>query len=108
MTKITPPKYLEKPEKDFWSKMVAEYDIPDSAGLAQLEVACTAMMRARHCRDHLAAHGEILPNGRANPAMAAELMHAKLMLAALKQLGLDIVPPGVPGRPTETVKRVYS
>lgn len=98
---------LDPPEQAFRSKMTSEYSIVDADGLALLGVACVALMRSRHCREAIARDGELL-GGKAHPLLAVELQNAKLALAALKALGLDIVPAGVPGRPTETLKRVYS
>jgi len=87
----------------WWKRLHGEFDIDDSGAAFLLEAALHAFDRMNEAAGLVAEHGVCIVDRygqlRANPAVAAERDSRAAMLAAFKQLGLDILPPQRPGRP---------
>ena len=99
------PTHLSKPAQAWFRGLQNEYAILDSAGVALLTVAAESWDRARSAREAIDdAGGPICQDrfgqDRAHPAVAVERDSRAQLLAALKQLNLDIEPlRDGPGRP---------
>jgi hypothetical protein len=83
--------------KAFYSKVTDQYDLEPS-DLLILGEACNAWDRAAEAREGL-KRGLML-RGKVHPLVAVEARYIGLFLTAMKQLGLDIDPPGPIGRPS--------
>lgn len=83
--------------REFWRRVVSDYELPSDA-LLILRTAAEAWDRAQQARLEIAQDGLVL-NGRRHPAVDIEAQSQSLFLRAMKQLGLDIEPPGPIGRP---------
>ena len=100
-----PPKQLSAEAKRWWKKLVAEFGIDDPAGVLLLQTALEAFDRMRGCQQVIEAEGATVRDRfdqvRGHPLLAAERDARAQMLAALKQLNLDLEPlrdgPGRPG-----------
>lgn len=102
----TVPAHLNKPEATLWRRLVDEYGIRDSGGLAILQAAMESHARARRCREAIDRDGELV-DGRPHPLLLCERDSRKSYLSALKMLELDVQPAAAsPGRPTTTVRRI--
>ncbi len=106
MKKSTPktPPGLSAAAKAWWTKLTAEYQLEDAAGLLLLETALQAFDRMHQARDLIAVHGAVTLDRfdqlRPNPATTIERDSRAAMLGALKALNLDIEPlKDSPGRP---------
>src|SRR5690349_11405914 len=99
-----PPGHLSGEAKDWWGRIVREYGISDEAGLLLLQSAMESWDRVNECRVILKKEGLTVKDKyeqhRPHPAAGIERDSRKAMLAALKDLRLDVEPlrPG-PGRP---------
>lgn len=101
-----PPRNLSKGAKGWWNKLVSEYTIDDDYGLLLLETALHAFDRMNEAsavldKDGLSVtdrYGQI----KSHPAFTIEKDSRSQMLAALKQLNLDIEPLGKAGRPAKS------
>jgi phage terminase small subunit len=84
---------------------MAEYSIEDDAGKLLLQTALESFDRMRNCQAAIRRDGEMVKDRfeqmKPHPLLAAERDARSQMLAALKQLNLDIEPlrdrPGRPG-----------
>lgn len=87
----------------WWERLHREFDLDDQAAHFLLEAALRAFDRANEAARLIDEHGIAIKDRfgqlRANPAVAAERDARAQMLAAFRQLGLDIIPPGPVGRP---------
>lgn len=98
-------KHLSKPAQAWFKAIQDEYAINDSAGVALLTVAAESWDRARSAREAIdVAGGPICQDrfgqDRAHPGIAVERDSRAQLLAALKQLNLDLEPlRDGPGRP---------
>lgn len=101
---MKPPKNLGREAKNLWRKIQADYQISDEAGLLILATGLEAFDRMRQAQDILKAEGmttlDRFSQPRPHPAAAIERDSRAAMLAALKQLNLDLEPlRDGPGRP---------
>ena len=97
---------LSREAEGLKKRIMAEYDLAgDPAALLILQTAMEAFCRMRQAQEAIQKHGVIYldryQQPKANPAVAAERDSRAAMLAALKQLNLDveIIPNPGPGRP---------
>ena len=98
-----PPKDISAAAAAWWRDLLNEYCIDDSAGLLLLETACRAFDRMAEARAHIKKKGMVVADRfgqpRQNPMLAVERDARQSLLAALKQLKLDIEPPNPKGYP---------
>lgn len=105
MTEPKAPKNLSREAKDLWRKIQGEYAITDKAGLLILATAFEAFDRMRLSQEILKQDGmtttDRFGQAKAHPMTTVERDSRAAMLAALKQLNLDLEPlrdgPGRPG-----------
>lgn len=105
MKKNDAPKHLSTEAAGWWSKLSQEYDISDDGGRLLLQTALEAFDRMRRCQAAVAKDGELVMDRfeqpKPHPLLPTERDCRAQMLAALKQLNLDIEPlrdrPGRPG-----------
>jgi len=103
----TPPRGLSVAAKRWWREIEAEYGIEDAGGLLVLQSACEAFDRMRQAQAILAAEGLVTRDrfgqAKVHPAAIVERDSRAQMLAAIKQLNLDLEPlKDRPGRPMGT------
>ncbi len=97
------PAHLSAEAKKWWNAIVAEYcfETPDSTMTLQVVMEC--FDRANAARELLRKEGIVIRDRfgvpKAHPATVVERDSRMSMLRALRQLGLDILPPGKVGRP---------
>lgn len=101
-----PPKHLKAAGAGLFRKMIGEYGIADSAGLALLGTAAECLDRMRAAQKAIATHGEIVVDRygapKLNPACNLEKDSRAGMLAAFRALNLDLEPlRDGPGRPPQ-------
>lgn len=98
-----PPAGLSLAAKTWWAKLTDEYSIDDQVGLLILETAMRSMDRMAMASALVDQHGAVTFDKfgqlKANPACAVERDSRAAMMAALKNLNLDLEPLGKPGRP---------
>ena len=102
---IKTPGYLSTKAKKIWKKLVTEYGIDDSGGLAILTTGLEAYDRAASARRQIDDEGMTITDRfgaqKPHPLLACERDARSQWLAALKSLNLDIEPlrdgPGRPG-----------
>ena len=95
------PKHLTAESKKLWRKLNEDYEF-EVGQLLILEGAMECFDRMREAQKEIEAHGILVDSGRllrANPAAKAENDSKKLLLAHIRQLGIDLEPIGEPGRP---------
>lgn len=100
-----PPKHLSAGAKRWWRLIREEFDITDDAGKLLLQTAMEAFDRAVNCRTRIDEDGELVKDRfdqmKPHPLLAAERDARTQMLAAMKQMNLDLEPlrdrPGRPG-----------
>jgi P27 family predicted phage terminase small subunit len=105
VTAPQPPQALSKAARSRWRQLVDEYAITDPAGLQILEAALEAFDRMRAAQRTIKKDGATFKDRygqpRAHPLLVVERDSRAAMLAALKQLNLDLEPlrdrPGRPG-----------
>lgn len=100
------PRHLGPDGRALWLELQREYQIQDCGGLTLLTTASECLDRMRAAQKLIKEHGECTPDRygglRANPAVNIEKDARSGLLAALKQLNLDLEPLkhiGRPGRP---------
>jgi P27 family predicted phage terminase small subunit len=80
-----------------------DFEIEEAASLRLLQTACESFDRMREAQDLIKKHGVLVKDRfgqlQRNPATAVERDARSAMLYALKQMNLNIEPPGRPGRP---------
>ena len=90
---MKPPKHLKKAAKDMWSRLIEDYEINDSAGLALLESACICYQRAEDARKQVRREGLTIKDRfeqiRPHPCCAIERDSRGQMVAALRALKLS-------------------
>ncbi|RJQ72238.1 MAG: phage terminase small subunit P27 family [Desulfobacteraceae bacterium] len=103
-----PPKHLKADGRSLWRRLLAEFEIEDSHGLALLQSACEALDRQKEAAAEIERHGLLITNPstgavKANPAATIERDARASMLHALRALNLDTEdvekPFARPGRP---------
>lgn len=86
-----------------WQRLQAEYSIVDAGGLVVLTAACEAFDRMRAAQKLIAKDGMVAADRfgqqKPHPAVVIERDARGQMLAALKQLNLDLEPLKSIGRP---------
>lgn len=103
--KNTAPANLSAEAKDWWRRLVKEYDLADDGGRLILQTTLEAFDRMRGCQKAIKKDGEILCDRfmqvKPHPLLATERDARAQMLAGLKALNLDVEPlrdrPGRPG-----------
>lgn len=98
------PAHLSREAKAWWRKLTSEFRLDDTAGRLLLQTALEAFDRMRECQAAIGRDGAVVVDRfeqtKAHPALAAERDARSQMLAALKQLNLDVEPlRDAPGRP---------
>ncbi len=102
MAKIPPN--LSKEATVIWKSLASEYGIDDPGGMQVLKIYCEAYDRAAACRVKIDLEGMLLHDRfdqmKAHPLLTTEKDARSTMLAALRQLNLDVLPNyPTPGRP---------
>ena len=108
-----PPKGLSTAARRWWRQIQAEYGIEDPGGLLVLQSACEAFDRMRQAQAILKDEGvtttDRFGQRRSHPAVTIERDSRGQMLAAVKQLNLDLEPlrdrPGRPGGSPTLLRR---
>lgn len=100
------PTHLKRHGRDLWRQIQAEYSVNDAGGLALLTTAAECLDRMRAAQKAISEHGEMVMDRysqlKTNPACALEKDSRVGLLAALKQLNLDLEPlRDRPGRPAD-------
>ncbi|ANO50843.1 P27 family phage terminase small subunit [Woeseia oceani] len=92
----TLPATLTDEAASWWAKLVDEYAIDDDAGRLLLQTALEAFDLMRTCQQSVREDGAKVKDRfgqfKAHPLLATERDARSQMLAALKQLNLDIEP----------------
>jgi len=90
------PPQLGAEARRWWDRIVAAYEIEDEGGRLLLQTAMEAFQLMRECQAAIARDGLVTRGSkrqpRAHPLLAAERDARAQMLAALKQLNLDLEP----------------
>lgn len=100
-----PPLGLSKESREIWKKLIAEYGFEDQGGLELLKIYCQTSDRAKDCRKEIDKEGMQVKDRfgqlKPHPLLTAEKEARSIMLAALRQMNLDVIPnnAGV-GRPS--------
>ena len=99
------PGHLSDDARLWWKRITAEFDISDDAGRLLLQTALEAFDRMKSCQRQIATDGEVVRDRfdqpKPHPLLSTERDARAQMLAALKQLNLDLEPlRDRPGRPT--------
>lgn len=100
----SPPRHLQKPGRELFKRLVSDYHITDSGGLALLTTAAESLDRMREAQAAIKEHGAVVTDRygqlKNNPACTLERDSRNGFLAAIKALQLDIEDTkGLPGRP---------
>ena len=98
------PSHLGPDGRTLWRSIVADYAISDAAGLTLVTTVCECLDRMRQAQVLIEEHGACIVSDdgtlRSNPAAKVELDSRNGMLAAMRQLNLDLEPQrDHPGRP---------
>jgi P27 family predicted phage terminase small subunit len=97
------PSNLSAEAKKMWREIQGEYQITDSGGLTILCTACEAFDRMRQAQKLIDTEGMVSADrfgqSKPHPAIVIERDSRGQMLAALKQLNLDLEPIRDRGRP---------
>lgn len=96
------PKHLSPESKRTYRRIANEFDLgPDAENL--LRLALESWDRAQQARELVSKQGIITEHGKRHPAIDIEHNAYGVYLRAVRQLGLDILPPGPVGRPSTSV-----
>jgi phage terminase small subunit len=91
-----PPAHLGAAGAQLWADVVRQYRIGDGAGLALVTTAAECLDRLREAQAVIRQHGVLIRDRygglKANPAIAVERGARDGMIAALKNLNLDLEP----------------
>lgn len=86
------PKHLKAPAKKLWARLLTDFQIDDSAGLALLEAACAAYQRCEEARELVRREGLTMTDRfgqtRQHPGVAIERDARAQMIAAFRALKL--------------------
>lgn len=97
------PKDLSTAARGWWKRLHSEFDLSDEAAKFLLESALRAFDRMNEAAALIEKHGVCITDRyqqlKPNPAVNVERDARAAMLMAFKQLNLDVIPPGKPGRP---------
>ena len=105
MSQSRAPSHLSVDAKHWWRELQKEYQISDAAGLLLLQTACEAHDRLKMAQAEIVRDGQAVMDRfsqpKPHPLLTVERDARAAMLAALKQLNLDLEPlrdgPGRPG-----------
>jgi len=98
---MTIPKHLSTESKRTYRRIANEFDLgADAENL--LRLALENWDRAQQARELVSAEGLITEGGKRHPAIDIENNAYGIYLRAVRQLGLDILPPGPVGRPSNS------
>jgi P27 family predicted phage terminase small subunit len=105
MAQVRAPSHLSSDAKRWWRELMNEYAINDAAGLLLLQTAMEAHDRMKAAAAEIEKDGQTLPDRfgqpKPHPLLSTERDARAAMMAALKQLNLDLEPlrdgPGRPG-----------
>ena len=95
------PKHLSPESKRTWRRVAGEYDLTPDAELL-LRAALENWDRAQQSRELIAVEG-LVQGGKRHPAVDVEQQAYGLFQRFMRQLGLDVIPPGPVGRPSTSV-----
>lgn len=100
------PTHLQRHGRELWRRIQAEYDVNDAGGLALLTTAAECLDRMRAAQKAISEDGEVVKDrygqAKVHPACGLEKDARVGLLAALKQLNLDLEPlRDRPGRPAD-------
>lgn len=98
---MSPPKHLTDESKRAWRRISREYELTPDAGLL-LRAALENWDRAQAARELVNREGMVLGEKR-HPACDVEKQAYGLFQRFMRQLGLDLMEPGPPGRPSTSV-----
>ena len=91
-----PPANLTGPARTLWQTVARDYGIEDSAGLIILTAAAEAFARLKQAQEVVAREGLLTEDRygikKPHPCVAIERDARGQLLAALKQLNLDLEP----------------
>ena len=98
------PSHLSKAAQQWWERIQNEYDISDQAGRLLLQTALEAHDRMKQAQAAIKSDGATVKDrfgqDKGHPLLTTERDSRAQMLAALKQLNLDLEPlRDGPGRP---------
>jgi len=100
--KQKPPGHLSKQSKEWFSWVVSEFEL-EPHHIRLLTLAAEAWDRSQQARRRLRKHGLTFTDRfgapRARPEIAIERDSRLAFARLLRELDLDIEPPGLPGRP---------
>jgi P27 family predicted phage terminase small subunit len=102
-TPTKPPKGLSPEARAFWNAVQQDFEIEEAASLRLLLTACQSLDRMRQAQALIAKDGIVVRDRfgqlQRHPAATIERDARSAMLHAIKQMNLNIQPPGKPGRP---------
>lgn len=91
-----PPTALSREAKRWWRELVDQYDLDDVAAELILQTALEAFDRMRRAQTIVKRDGEVVSDRfgqlRAHPGVIIERDARSAMMAALRQLNLDLEP----------------
>ena len=92
------PAHLSAPAKKWWRALTDTYEFTEPDSVLILETALSCYDRAEAAREMVQKEGAVVKDRfgqlKAHPATVTERDGKMAMLRALKQLGLDVLPPG--------------
>ena len=87
------PKHLKADARRMWQRLMADYQLDDSAALALLQAACEAYQRAQEARALIDKAGAVITDRfdqlKSHPAVAIERDSRAQMISALRALRLS-------------------
>ncbi len=94
---------LSDAARAWWKKLTDEYEFDTPDAVLILETVVQSFDRWQQAKALVDTEGPTVRDRfqqpKINPAVLVERDSKQTMLRALKQLGLDVLPPGQPGRP---------
>ena len=105
MSQPKAPSHLSADAKQWWRKLISEYDINDPAGLLLLQTGMEAFDRLKMAQAEIAKDGQMIADRfgqmKPHPLLTTERDARSQLLLAIKGLNLDLLPlhdgPGRPG-----------
>ena len=108
MSERKPPSHLNRRAKDWWRKLVSEFEFQTEADWRLLEEAAGCVQRIEECRAVIKEKGLMIPTGtgswKPNPATNIERDCRILLARLLRELRLNDAP-GIDDRPPALKKR---
>jgi phage terminase small subunit len=94
---MKPPVHLSIDARRHWNRITAAYEITADAAMI-LETALANWDMAQAARELLRREGMVVDNRR-HPAIETQKLGDMIFLRCMRELGLNIAPPGDVGRP---------